>query len=159
MDTVPLSELERELLELASMAPMSGETTATLDEEMLESSPGRDVLQTTLRGLVERGLMTTSQGRFVGEMRPRDGVHPRSEAGKRQVVHRDYIDDWWVVSEAGRVAIGKPPRPRPRWMNPSSGPWRVSPLIAPWCAFRVRRGKQPPPAWYGRVIRRRGNGR
>jgi len=28
-------------------------------------------------------------------------------------------------------------------MNPSSGPWRVSPLIAPLCAWRFRRSKPP----------------
>jgi hypothetical protein len=40
-DAEHMSALERELLELASMAVMSGETTVALDEEMLESSPGR----------------------------------------------------------------------------------------------------------------------
>jgi hypothetical protein len=47
-----LTDLERDLLECASMA---GETTTTTDEEMLESSPGRAVIEATLRGLLERG--------------------------------------------------------------------------------------------------------
>jgi hypothetical protein len=46
MDDAPaLSDLERDLLESASMA---GETTTTLDEEMLENSPGRHVVEATL---------------------------------------------------------------------------------------------------------------
>jgi hypothetical protein len=46
MDDAPaLSDLERDLLECASMA---GETTTTLDEEMLENSPGRHVVEATL---------------------------------------------------------------------------------------------------------------
>ncbi|HWF51560.1 MAG TPA: hypothetical protein VG294_13055, partial [Solirubrobacteraceae bacterium] len=56
-----LTALERELLELCSM---SGETTTTLDEEMLESSPGRTIVEATVRGLVDRGLMTTERGTY-----------------------------------------------------------------------------------------------
>jgi hypothetical protein len=41
-----LTAFERELLELCSMA---GEATTTLDEELLESSPGRPVVEITLR--------------------------------------------------------------------------------------------------------------
>jgi hypothetical protein len=131
-DPVRLSELERELLELASMA---GETTTTLDEEMLESSPGRAVVEATLRGLLGRGLMTTNRGVYAGG-------------------GRVYEDDWWDVTPAGRTAVGLAAKPAWRWVNPSSGPYRVSPLIAPWCAWRVRHGKEPLPAWYLRLTGR-----
>jgi hypothetical protein len=140
VDDAPLlSELERELLDCASMA---GETTATLDEEMLQSSPGRAVVEATLRGLVDRGLMTTTWGRFLG--------------GDPHIGITDYEDDWWDVTPAGRAAIGMPPKPPPRFRNPSSGPFRVSPLIAPWCAWRVRHRKRPLPDWYLRLTKRPG---
>lgn len=93
-----LSDLELELLELCSMASNMGETTTTLDEEMLEVTPGRAAIEAALRGLVARGLMRTSRARFLGSMRLRDG---RSE-------ERDYEDDWWVVTREGRDAIGLP---------------------------------------------------
>ena len=128
----PLSDLERALLHYASE---SGETTTTLDQDMLESSPGRNVVQTTLRGLVARGLMTTNRGLYLGG-------------------DQAYEDDWWDVTPAGRAAIGVPPRPPGRWMNPSSGPFRVSPLIAPWCAWRFRHCKRPLPDWYLRLTGR-----
>ncbi len=54
-----MTPLERELLECCSMA---GETTTTLDEEMLEMSPGRAVVEATLRDLLARGLVATSRG-------------------------------------------------------------------------------------------------
>jgi hypothetical protein len=130
-DAQHLSELERELLELASMA---GETTTTLDEEMLESSPGRVTVEATLQGLAARGLMTTTRGMYIGE--------------------RTYEDDWWDVTPAGRSVVGLPPKARAFWMNPASGPFRVSPLIAPWCTWRVRHGKQPLPHWYSRLTGR-----
>jgi hypothetical protein len=102
-DSLPLTHLEQELLELSSMA-FWGETTATLDEEMLALSPGRATVETTLRGLVARGLMTTE---------------------------RVDDDDWWPVTPAGRRAIGLPRRRPPvGWMNPSSGPFRRSPVNA-----------------------------
>ena len=82
----PLNKLERELLELCSM---SGETTTTLDVEMLESSPGRATVEATLRNLVARGLLTTERGRS-----DRDPAHQ---------------DDWWDVTLAGRAAVGLPP--------------------------------------------------
>jgi hypothetical protein len=47
-DAPQLTSLERELLEICSM---SGETTTTLDEEMLKVSPGRPAVDATLRGL------------------------------------------------------------------------------------------------------------
>jgi hypothetical protein len=45
------TDLERELLELCSMA---GEPTTVLDEEMLENSPGRAIVESTLRELLAR---------------------------------------------------------------------------------------------------------
>jgi hypothetical protein len=98
----PLSDLERELLELCSMDVGGGETTTTLDEEMLEVTPGRAVVEATLRGLVARGLMASWRGRYVGTQRNRDG----------STVERDYEDNWWPLTEQGRKAIGLPP-PRP----------------------------------------------
>lgn len=99
MTEVSLTELERELLELCSIAPNMGETTTTLDEAMLELSPGRRAVETALRGLVDRALMTTARGTFGGMHRFRDG---REE-------HRIYEDDWWVLTPAGRAAIGLGP--------------------------------------------------
>jgi hypothetical protein len=98
-----LIDFEREILELCSMAS-GGETTTALDEEMLDSSPGRSAVEATLQGLVARGLMTTE--RVEGE-------------------------DWWPVTREGRRAIGLPRRRPPVfWINPSSGPFRRSPLNA-----------------------------
>lgn len=102
MDTTSLSDFERELLELCSMATNMGETTTTLHEEMLREEHDRDVVEASLRSLVARGLMTTSRGIFGGMQRFRDG----------REVHRIYEDDWWVVTENGRAAIGLPP-PKP----------------------------------------------
>jgi hypothetical protein len=152
MDDAGLTDLERELLELASLASIGGETTTSLDEEMLEVSPGRATVETTLRGLVDRGLMRTERATFMGAMKPRDGVHARSEAHLREAVDRTYEDDWWILTESGREAIGLPREgPKAHWMNPSSGPFRVPPPLAPWCAWRFRRGKEPLPAWYRRL--------
>jgi hypothetical protein len=86
--------LERELLELCSMA---GEPTTVLDEEMVASSPGRGDLEVVLRGLADRGLMTT--------VRAINAADPRRSDGQRV-----YEDDWWDVTPAGRAAIGLPPR-------------------------------------------------
>lgn len=58
MEDAGLTELERELLELISMA---GEPTTVLDEEMLGSSPGRAVVEATLRRLSARGLLVPSE--------------------------------------------------------------------------------------------------
>jgi hypothetical protein len=102
MTDPPLSDLQTELLELCSMAPDMGETTTTLDEEMLEVSPGRATVEASLRGLVTRGLMTTSRATFAGGQRLRDG----------RFVDRVHEDDWWVVTGQGRAAIGLPP-PQP----------------------------------------------
>jgi hypothetical protein len=143
-DPEHLSEVERELLELCCLDREGGETTTTLFVEMLESPPDRPTLEATLRDLVDRGLMGRWRGTYSGAQRNRL---------TGETSHVIYEDDWWPVTDAGRAAIGRPPRAeavQEFWMNPSSGPYRVSPLIAPWCAWWVRRGKQPLPDWYAR---------
>jgi hypothetical protein len=143
-----LSDLERELLELCSMDAEGGETTTTLYVEMLESPPDRSTLEATLRRLVDRGLMRTWRGTFGGGQRDR---------WTRETSNVVYEDDWWAVTDAGRAAIGLPPRARADqrfWMNPSSGPYRVPAIIAPWCAWRAQHGKQPLPGWYTRLTGR-----
>lgn len=95
---VALTGLERELLECAGTA---GETTTTLDEEMLEVSPGRAAVEAALLGLVDRGLMTTEVGIFGGIQRNRDDG---------RMVRRVYEDDWWAPTPAGRAAVGLPHR-------------------------------------------------
>jgi hypothetical protein len=140
--------LERELLELCSMDAGGGETTTTLQVEMLESPPDRATLEATLRGLVSRGLMRRWFGTYAGGQRVR---------ATGQVSNVVYDDDWWPVTDAGRAAIGLAPRAeavQASWVNPSKGAWRVSPLIAPLCAWRVQRGKPPVPAWYARLTGR-----
>lgn len=94
VDPERLSELEREVLELCSM---SGETSTTLHEEMLESPPDRATLESTLRGLASRGLMRTERGVYVGVQRSREAT---------RASHRVYEGDWWDVTPAGRRAIG-----------------------------------------------------
>lgn len=94
MEVRELSELERELLELCSMA---GEPTTVLDEEMVASSPGREALELVLQGLARNGLMTKSRAINAGDPRRSDG-------------QRIYEDDWWDVTPAGRDAIGLAPR-------------------------------------------------
>jgi|ERR1700722_6372942 len=100
MDLPVLSNFECELLELCSVSPNMGETTTTLQEEMLTEYYDRRLIEASLRQLVERGLLTVSRGVFAGAQHLRDG----------SVVHRGYEDDWWVVTDAGRAAIGLPPR-------------------------------------------------
>ena len=99
MDSRGLTDLERELLELCAIAPNMGETTVSLQEEMLQGSYDRQAVEGALRGLVSRGLMTTSKGTFAGTQRLKDG----------RVVEAVYDDDWWIVSDKGRKAIGLPP--------------------------------------------------
>jgi hypothetical protein len=120
-----LTELELELLE----SLQAGETTTCLHEQLLESPPDRATIEITLRGLLDRGFLTTKRGL---DLAPR-GI---------------YEDDWWDLTLAGRNAIGLPPRSRARWMNPSSGRWRVGPLMSLWCRWRLRRGKRPHPDWW-----------
>lgn len=107
MERPSLNDLERELLELCAIAAYMGETTTTLHEEMLSEEHGRDVVEAALRSLVDRGLMTTSRGTYGGMQRSRDG----------RVEHRVYEDDWWVVTDEGRVAIGLPPKDPRSWGN------------------------------------------
>jgi hypothetical protein len=99
MDRPSLSDFERELLELCSIAPNMGETTTTLHEEMLSEDHDRSAIEAVLSNLVALGLMTTSRGIFGGIQRLRDG----------RVERRVYEDDWWVVTDKGRAAIGLPP--------------------------------------------------
>jgi hypothetical protein len=156
MAEVPLTDLERELLEAVSIGGTRfGVDTDSLDEELLEASPGRAVVEQTLRSLVARGLVRSERSWGSLTLRPRDGIHPLSEAGNRKTVHREYEGDWWIMTDAGWAALGVPPPETSEfWMNPSSGAWRVSPLIAPLCAWRFRRGKPPVPAWYARLTGR-----
>lgn len=72
---------------------MSGETTTTLDEEMLEESPRREAVQAVMQSLAARGLLTT-------------------ERGTCSSFDRVFEDDWWDVTTAGREAIGLPPHRR-----------------------------------------------
>jgi hypothetical protein len=91
--TERLTELELELLELC----MSPETTTTLHEEMLESPLDRRLVESALRGLVERGLMLTYRGVYGGVHRPREG--PPED--------RVYEDDWWELTAAGHEAMDR----------------------------------------------------
>ena len=144
MGEVTLTALEPELLEICSNDVGGGETTTQLDESLLEESPGRAQVERALRGLVARGLMTTVRGTFAGTISLRNGHEE----------HRVFEDDWWPLTEAGRAAIGLAPPDPVRWMNPSSGRFRVSPLLAPWFELRSRRGKEPLPNWYRRLTGR-----
>jgi hypothetical protein len=151
-----LSDLERELLERVSIGgPRFGVSPVCLDEELLESSPGRAAVEATLRSLLARGLVRSEWAAGGLTLRPRDGIHPLSEVAERKTVHREYEGDWWLLTEPGRAAIGlPPPSVHESWMNPSSGPYRVPPLIAPWCAWRAKHGKRPLPRWYSRLTGR-----
>jgi hypothetical protein len=145
--TASLTALERELLELCYLDAEGGEPTTKLYAE-LQSPPDRATLEATLRSLVDRGLMKRWRGTYVGVERDR-------RTG--EVTDVEYEDDWWPVTDVGRAAIGVRPRAetvKKGWMNPSSGYWRVSPLIEPLCAWRVRRGKPPVPRWYARLTGR-----
>lgn len=96
MSRSPLTELERELLELCSMSG-SGETTTTLHEEMLEHPHDRFAVERALHGLARRGLLSTYRGVYVGVQRTRDDPS-RSWP-------REYEDDWWQVTAEGRRAV------------------------------------------------------
>jgi len=122
-----LTKLERELLE--AVQSRFGQATDGVDEQLPADSPGRAVVESALRSLRERGLVTSEWSYGTIDLRPRDGT---------EAVHREYEGDWRELTDAGRAAIGLPPKTEAVaerfWMNPSSGPWRVSPLIAPLCA-------------------------
>jgi hypothetical protein len=81
---------------------MAGEPTTVLDEEMLESSPGRAVVEATLRGRLARGLLSTERAVNAGQPRRSDGEHV-------------YEDDWWELTLAGRRELGQTPRGRERF--------------------------------------------
>jgi hypothetical protein len=142
-----LSALARELLEACYLDAAGGETTRALQVSLLAEPIERPELEATLRSLVERGLMTSWRGTFAGAERDRTGT----------VRTVDYVDDWWVVTDAGRAAIGLPPAREARsesWMNPSSGAWRVPAMLAPWSARRVARGKPVLPLLVARLLRK-----
>jgi hypothetical protein len=90
--TERLTELELELLERCSMSP---ETTTTLHEEMLESPLDRGLVESALLSLLERGLMLTYRGFYVGAHRPR--ADPPE--------NRVYEDDWWELTPAGHETV------------------------------------------------------
>jgi predicted transcriptional regulator len=94
MSRPPLTELERELLALCSL---SGETTTTLHEEMLEHDHAGSTVETVLHGLARRGLLSTYRGVYDGVQRARDDP---SRAWDRR-----YEDDWWQVTAEGRRAL------------------------------------------------------
>lgn len=75
---------------------MAGETTSTLHEEMLEGEYERAVVESTLRGLVRRGLLTTQRGRHATMPDPVDSSSVDPE------------DDWWDVTADGREVVGGP---------------------------------------------------
>jgi len=105
-----LSDLERELLERVSIGGTRfGVSPVCLDEELLESSPGRAAVETILLGLLVRGLVRSEWAAGGLTLRPRDGIHPLSEVAERRTVHREYEGDWWILTDAGRAAIGLPP--------------------------------------------------
>ena len=107
MSELTLTEFDRELLEAVSIGGSRfGVATDCVDEELLEDSPGRAAVQAALLGLVDRGLIRAERAAGSLTLRPRDGVHPLSEASERQTVNRQYDDEWWILTEDGRAAIG-----------------------------------------------------
>ncbi len=109
MSDIELSAFERELLERVGIGGARfGVALDCLDEELLECSPGREAIETALRALLDRGLVRSEWSWGSLTMRPRDGVHPLSEVGKRRTVHREYEGHWWILTDAGRSAIGLP---------------------------------------------------
>ncbi|HEX4484378.1 MAG TPA: hypothetical protein VH081_11410 [Solirubrobacteraceae bacterium] len=149
-----LSDFERELLDRVSIGGSRfGVALDCLNEELLDSSPGRAAIERALGELLSRGFVRSeSSSPSSLTLRPRDGVHPLSEAAQRKAITREYNGDWWILTEAGRAAIGlPPPEVHAMWINPSSGPFRVPPVLAPWCAWRFMRGKRPLPSWYTRL--------
>jgi hypothetical protein len=110
MTNIDLTEFERELLERASIGGARfGVALDCLDEELLERSPGRKTIETSLRSLGERRLVRSVWSSGSLTLRPRDGIHPLSEVAQRQTVHREYEGDWWVLTDEGRRAIGLEP--------------------------------------------------
>jgi hypothetical protein len=128
-----ISDVERELLEV--LLDGGWHFGMPLPQIALPQKSEQEI-EESLRGLRSRGLI-------------------RSEWSHSVLDEQEYEGDWWIITDEGRAAIGLPPaKPEAFWMNPSSGPWRVSPLIAPLCAWRVRHGKEPVPRWYARLTGR-----
>jgi hypothetical protein len=128
-----INEVERELLEVL----LNGGSRFGMPLPLIElPRKSEQEIEEFLRGLRSRELI-------------------RSEWCDSVLDGQEYTGDWWIITDAGRAAIGLPPaKPEAFWMNPSSGPWRVSPLIAPLCAWRFRHGKEPVPRWYARLTGR-----
>jgi hypothetical protein len=139
MQSEELTDLERELLE---RCVFGGHTTARLQAEM-DGELARLVLTSTLRTLVARGLVEHSWASDSATVTdPDSGVFGPTV----------YEDDCWHTTDAGRAAVGLAAAVRvSEWVNPSAGPYRVPPLLAPWCAWRFRNGKPTLPEWYTRL--------
>src|SRR2546421_2970086 len=113
MADASLTDLERAILDAVSIGgPRFGVATDCVDEELLEASPGRAAVEENLRGLRARGLVRSEWSWGSLTMRPVDGIHTLSQSAKRKTVHREYEGEWWILTEAGRAAIGLPARPR-----------------------------------------------
>src|SRR5437588_187320 len=86
MADTSLTDLETELLDAVSVGGSRfGVATDSVDEELLEESPGREAVEVTLRSLRARGLLRSERSRGSLSMRPRDGIHPLSEVGERKL--------------------------------------------------------------------------
>jgi hypothetical protein len=110
MTEASLTKLELELLEAVSVGGSRfGVATDSVDEELLAASPGGPEVENTLRSLRARGLVRSEWSWGSLTLRPRDGVHPPSEAGRRKASHREYEGDWWIITDAGWAALGVPP--------------------------------------------------
>lgn len=96
-----LTDLEEEILACCAMAG-DGETTRTLQVEMLQAVPDRPTLEEVLRGLVRRGLLWEPGRAVYG------GVERDRLTGVARNV--EYEDDWWATTDAGRALIGLDPR-------------------------------------------------
>jgi hypothetical protein len=147
MTDTHITEMERELLDALLGGGSRFGRPVPLLEEALETkpSPGRAAIEATLRGLRARNLVRSEWSQSILTLNRGDG----------ESVAQEYEGDWWIITDAGRAALGLPPWAEVTeegWMNPSSGPWRVSPLIAPLCEWRASRGKEPVPAWYARLV-------
>jgi hypothetical protein len=146
MTDAHIAEMERQLLDaLLGGGSRFGRPVPLLEEALeTEPSPGRAAIEATLRGLRARNLVRSEWSHSVLTLNRGDG----------ESVAQEHDGEWWIITDAGRAAIGLPPWAEVReegWMNPSSGPWRVSPLIAPYCAWRFRHGKPHLPGWYARL--------
>ncbi|MEA2160639.1 MAG: hypothetical protein QOD66_3019 [Solirubrobacteraceae bacterium] len=85
-----LTEMGRDLLELAHDLG-GGPTTSIVAITELD----RQIVDESLRRLVDRGFLTTRRAVYAG-------VRPNARG---ELV---YEDDWWDLTSAGRSAIGRP---------------------------------------------------